>query len=52
MPEAPDMRYALDISALANTAIIAVTFVILGAVFVVHRKTIDRTQPNTADARA
>jgi two-component system sensor histidine kinase/response regulator len=52
MTEAPDMTYALDISALANAAIITVTFVILGAVFVLHRRTIDRTQPNTANARA
>jgi NO-binding membrane sensor protein with MHYT domain len=52
MTEAPDLTYALDISALANTAIITFTFVILGAVFVLHRRTAEKTQLKTADARA
>ncbi len=52
MAEVPDLTYALDISALANTAIIIVTFVILGAVFVLHRKTVKEPQPNIAGARA
>ncbi len=51
MTEAPDLTYALDISVLSNTAIIAATFVILAAVFVLHRRTADKTQLNTADAR-
>ena len=38
MPEAPDMTMALDISALANTAIITVTFVVLAAVFLFKPK--------------
>ena len=37
MPEQPDLTNALDISALANTAIIAVTFVVLGSVFFFQR---------------
>ena len=52
MTEAPDLTYALDISVLSNTAIIAATFVILAAVFVLHRRTADKTQLKTADARA
>jgi NO-binding membrane sensor protein with MHYT domain len=52
MKEAPDMTNAVDISALANTAIIIVTFVILGAVFVLHRKSVKEPQPNTVNARA
>ena len=37
MAEAPDLTNALDISALANTAIIAVSFVVLGSVFLLQR---------------
>ena len=37
MAEQPDLTNALDISALANTAIIAVTFVVLGSVFFFQR---------------
>jgi NO-binding membrane sensor protein with MHYT domain len=37
MTEAPDLTNALDISALANTAIIAITFVVLGSVFFFQR---------------
>jgi hypothetical protein len=33
-----DLTYAVDISALANVAIIVITFVILGAVFVLGRR--------------
>lgn len=33
MPMTPDLSYAMDISGLANAAIIAVTFVLLGCVF-------------------
>ena len=52
MTEAPDMTFALDISALANTAIIVVTFVILGAVLVVRQRTVNAAEPKTADAQA
>ncbi len=52
MTEELDLTYALDISALANTAIITVTFVILGAVLVLHRRTAKKTQLKTADAQA
>jgi two-component system, sensor histidine kinase and response regulator len=37
MPETPDLTNALDISVLANTAIVAVTFVVLGSVFLFQR---------------
>ena len=37
MSEAPDMTNALDVSVLANTTIIIVTFVILGSVFLLQR---------------
>jgi NO-binding membrane sensor protein with MHYT domain len=37
MAERPDLTNALDISVLANTAIIAVTFVVLGSVFLFSR---------------
>lgn len=37
MAEQPDLTNALDISVLANTAIIAVTFVVLGSVFLFSR---------------
>ena len=38
MPMTPDLSYAVDISGLANGAIIAVTFVLLGCVFVFRWK--------------
>lgn len=36
--QVPDLTYAVNISALANVAIIVITFVILGAVFVLGRR--------------
>jgi len=38
IPETPDLTNALDISVLANTAIVAVTFVVLGSVFMFQRR--------------
>lgn len=37
MTEAPDLTNATDVSVLANTAIVAVTFIILGSVFLLQR---------------
>jgi len=37
MAETPDLTNALDISALGNAAIVVVTFVILGSVFLLQR---------------
>lgn len=37
MPETPDLTNAISISTLANTAIVAVTFVVLGSVFLFQR---------------
>ena len=37
MPETPDSTNAVSISTVANTAIIAVTFVVLGSVFLFQR---------------
>ncbi len=44
---APDLTFALDISALANAAIIILTFVLLGSVFLV-RLWVTPASPNTA----
>src|SRR5205823_2984175 len=38
--EAPDLFFALDISALANSAIVIITFVILGAVFLLRQRSV------------
>lgn len=38
MPTTPDLSFAVDISGLANVAIVAVTFVLLGCVFVFRWK--------------
>ncbi len=51
MSEAPDLTYALDISVLANTAIIIATFVILGSVFVLHQW-VDSSPRVTSNSRA
>lgn len=51
MPMAPDLNQAVDISALANTAIIVVTFVILGCVFVFRWRETSALR-NTAVAQA
>jgi len=40
MQEAPDLFFALDISALASSAIIISTFVILGAVFLLRQRSV------------
>jgi len=37
MAEAPDLTNALDISAIGNAAIVVVTFVIMGSVFLLQR---------------
>jgi NO-binding membrane sensor protein with MHYT domain len=37
MTEAPDLTNAADVSMLANTAIVTVTFVILASVFLLQR---------------
>jgi two-component system, sensor histidine kinase and response regulator len=37
MDTSPDLSYAIDISALANTAVILITLIMLAAVFLIHR---------------
>jgi two-component system, sensor histidine kinase and response regulator len=49
MAEAPDLTNAADVSLLANTAIIVVTFVILGSVFLLQRWF---TPPSAAQSQA
>jgi hypothetical protein len=36
MDTSPDLSYAIDISALANTAVILITLIMLAAVFLIH----------------
>jgi NO-binding membrane sensor protein with MHYT domain len=48
---APDLTFALDISALANAAIIILTFVLLGSVFLL-RLLVAPSSPKTAVSRA
>lgn len=50
MPETPDLTNAVDISGLANTAIIAVTFVVLGSVFLFSRWFPSAQEPSPAKA--
>jgi two-component system sensor histidine kinase/response regulator len=50
MPETPDLTNSVDISGVANTAIIAVTFVVLGSVFVVSRLFAPPQEPSAAEA--
>ena len=50
MPETPDLTNAMDISVLANTAIIAVTFVVLGSVFLFNRWFAPAHEPSAAKA--
>jgi NO-binding membrane sensor protein with MHYT domain len=38
MPMAPDLSFSVEITGLANTAIVIVTFVLLGCVFFFRRK--------------
>lgn len=48
MPMTPDLSYAVDISGLANGAIILVTFVLLGCVFVFRWKDAAASRKNLA----
>lgn len=50
MPETPDLTNAMDISGIANTAIVAVTFVVLGSVFVFSRWFAPAQEPSTVKA--
>lgn len=50
MPETPDLSNAMDISALANGAIIAVTFVVLAAVFLFKPKAAPAPEASAAKA--
>ncbi len=50
MQETPDLSNSVDISGVANTAIIAVTFVVLGAVFLVSRWFAPAQEPSAAEA--
>ena len=50
MTETPDLTNALDISALANTAIIAITFVALASVFLFKRKIAPVQEASAAQA--
>lgn len=50
MPETPDLTNAIDISGVANTAIIAVTFVVLGSVFLFNRRSTPAQEPSAAEA--
>jgi NO-binding membrane sensor protein with MHYT domain len=50
MPETPDLTNAMDISGLANTAIIVVTFIVLGSVFLFSRWFTPAQEPSPAKA--
>jgi two-component system, sensor histidine kinase and response regulator len=50
MPETPDLTNAIDISGVANTAIITVTFVVLGSVFLFNRRSTPAREPSAAEA--
>jgi two-component system sensor histidine kinase/response regulator len=50
MAETPDLSNSVDISGVANTAIIAVTFVVLGSVFVASRLFAPAHEPSAAEA--
>jgi NO-binding membrane sensor protein with MHYT domain len=50
MPETPDLSNSVDISGVANSAIIAVTFVVLGSVFLVSRWFAPAQEPSAAEA--
>jgi len=50
MPETPDLTNAMDISGIANTAIVAVTFVVLGSVFVFSRWFAPAQEPSAVKA--
>ena len=52
MSDSPDLKNAVDISALANTAIIVITFVILGCVFLLRKWTISFSARQAASATA
>jgi NO-binding membrane sensor protein with MHYT domain len=50
MPGTPDMTNAMDISVLANTAIVVITFVLLGSVFLFSRWFAPAQEPSPAKA--
>lgn len=50
MPDTPDLTNAVDISVFANAAIIAVTFVILGSVFLIPRWFAPEQEPVSSEA--
>ena len=52
MSEAPDMNNAIDISGFANTTIIVITFVVLGAVIVIPRLVATPQKPAPTQAQA
>ena len=53
MNETPDMAYAVDISGLANTAIVIITLVMLGAVLVVRWRTaVPSSQPTGSQSQS
>lgn len=50
MPDSPDLTNATDISVFANIAIIVVTFVVLGSVFLIPRATAPAQEPVSSEA--
>jgi len=52
MPDAPDMTNSMDISGMANIAIVTVTFIVLGSVFVASRLFAPTHEPPAASSAA
>jgi hypothetical protein len=50
MAETPDLTNAVDISMVGNTAIIAITFVVLGSVFLFSRRSTPAQEPTPSQA--
>jgi two-component system, sensor histidine kinase and response regulator len=51
MNESPDLTYAIDISGLANTAIVIITLVMLGAVLVFRWRSVPAGSPAASQSR-
>jgi len=50
MPDTPDLTNAMEITGVANTAIVAVTFVVLGSVFLFSRASTPAQEPSPTKA--
>jgi NO-binding membrane sensor protein with MHYT domain len=50
MPDTPDLTNAVDISMFANVAIVVVTFVVLGSVFLIPRGSAPAQEPVSSEA--